>query len=116
VLEKHLTLDRTLPGPDHRASLEPGAFGAMVVALRAVELALGDGVKRPTAAELENATVARKSIVAARTIAAGETLTADNLTVKRPGSGMSPLRWDDVVGLSASRSYEPDDPIAEPLP
>lgn len=116
VIEKHLTLDRALPGPDHRASLEPGAFGEMVRALRAVELALGDGVKRPTAAELENAAVARKSIVAARAIAAGETLTADNLTVKRPGTGTSPLRWDDVVGLSASRGYGPDEPIVEPLP
>jgi N,N'-diacetyllegionaminate synthase len=116
VIEKHLTLDRSLPGPDHRTSLEPGRFGEMVLALRAVEIALGDGVKRPTAGELENAAAARKSIVAARAIAAGETLTADNLTVKRPGTGMSPLRWDDVVGLSASRDYAPDDPIAEPLP
>jgi N,N'-diacetyllegionaminate synthase len=116
VIEKHLTLDRSLPGPDHRASLEPGRFAEMVLALRAVEIALGDGVKRPTAAELENAAAARKSIVAARAIAAGETLTADNLTVKRPGTGMSPLRWDDVVGLSASRGYAPDDPIAERLP
>jgi len=116
VIEKHLTLDRTLPGPDHRASLEPGAFGEMVFALRALEVALGDGVKRPTAAELENAAAARKSIVAARAIAAGETLAADDLAVKRPGSGMSPLCWDDVVGLVASHSYGPDDPIDEPLP
>ena len=116
VIEKHLTLDRTLPGPDHRASLEPGAFAEMVRALRTLEVALGDGVKRPTAAELENTAAARKSIVAARAIAAGETLTADALAVKRPGTGLSPLRWDDVVGLAASRDYGPDEPIAEPLP
>ncbi len=116
VIEKHLTLDRTLPGPDHRASLEPGAFAEMVRALRDLEVALGDGVKRPTAAELENAAAARKSIVAARAIAAGETFTAGALAVKRPGTGLSPLRWDDVVGLTASRAYEPDEPIAEPLP
>ena len=116
VIEKHLTLDRTLPGPDHRASLEPDAFAEMVRALRALEVALGDGVKRPTAAELENAAAARKSIVAARAIAAGETLTAGALAVKRPGTGLSPLRWDDVVGLTASRDYGPDDLIAEPLP
>lgn len=84
--------------------------------MRAVEVALGDGVKRPTAAELDNAAAARTSIVAARAIAPGETLTADNLTTKRPGTGLSPLRWDDVVGLVASRAYAADDPIAEPLP
>lgn len=116
VIEKHLTLDRSLPGPDHRASLEPGAFGDMVRAVRVVESALGDGVKRPSAGELENMAAARKSIVAARAIAAGETLSADNLAVKRPGTGMTPLRWDDVVGLVASRDYKADDLIAESLP
>jgi N,N'-diacetyllegionaminate synthase len=115
VIEKHLTLDRSLPGPDHRASLEPGAFGDMVRAVRVVESALGDGVKRPSAGELENMAAARKSIVAARAIAAGETLSADNLAVKRPGTGMTPLRWDDVVGLVASRDYKTDDLIAESL-
>ena len=88
----------------------------MVLALRDVEIALGDGVKRPTDAELDNAAAARKSIVAARAIAAGETFTADDLTVKRPGTGLSPLRWDDVIGLVASRGYRPDDLIDEPLP
>ena len=116
VIEKHLTLDRGLPGPDHRASLEPGVFGEMVQAVRVVELALGDGLKQPTAGELDNVAAARKSIVAARRIAAGETLGPDNLTVKRPGTGLSPLRWDDVVGLRASRSYQPDDAIEESLP
>ena len=91
-------------------------FGELVLAVRAGELALGDGIKRPTAGELENTAAARKSIVAARRIVAGDTLTTDNLTVKRPGTGMSPLRWDDVLGLVASRGYEPDDAIEEPLP
>jgi len=116
VIEKHLTLDRGQQGPDHRASLEPGAFAELVQGVRAVGVALGDGVKRPTAAELDNAAAARTSIVAARVIAPGETLTADNLTTKRPGTGLSPLRWDDVVGRVASRAYAPDDPIVEPLP
>jgi N,N'-diacetyllegionaminate synthase len=115
VIEKHLTLDRALPGPDHRASLEPGTFGEMVRAVRLVEAALGDAVKAPTAGELENIAAARKSIVAARAIAAGETLDADNLAVKRPGTGMTPLRWDDVVGLPASRDYRADDLIDEAL-
>jgi len=116
VIEKHLTLDRALPGPDHRASLEPVEFATMVRAVREVEAALGDGIKRPTAAELQNAIVARKSIVAARAIAAGEPLSAENLTVKRPGTGMSPLLWDDVIGRVASRAYAADDFIEEPRP
>ncbi len=116
VIEKHLTLDRTLPGPDHRASLEPEQFAAMARAIREVELALGDGVKRPTSAEAETAAAARKSIVAARAIAAGERLTEDALAVKRPGTGISPLHWDEVVGLIATRAYAPDEQIAEPLP
>ena len=115
VIEKHLTLDRALPGPDHRASLEPDAFGELVRAVRLVEAALGDGVKAPTAGELENVAAARKSIVAAGAIAAGETLDAENLAVKRPGTGMTPLRWDDVVGLTASHDYRADDPIDEAL-
>jgi N,N'-diacetyllegionaminate synthase len=116
VVEKHLTLDRALPGPDHRASLEPGEFGDLVRAVRLVEAALGDGVKAPTAGELENIPAARKSIVAARAIAAGATLGADDLAVKRPGTGMTPLRWDDVLGLTASRDYRADELIDEPLP
>jgi N,N'-diacetyllegionaminate synthase len=115
VIEKHLTLDRELPGPDHRASLEPADFAAMVRAIREIDAALGDGVKQPTPGERENAVAARKSIVAAQAIAAGERLSAENLAAKRPGTGMSPLYWDDVVGRVASRAYAAGDLIREPL-
>ncbi|MDO8963197.1 MAG: N-acetylneuraminate synthase [Coriobacteriia bacterium] len=115
VLEKHFTLDRTLPGPDHRASLEPSELTAMVAAVRRIELALGDGIKNPSALELENAAVARKSLVAERDIAEGEPFTAMNIAVKRPGSGMSPLLWDHVIGRTASRDYGRDDLIEEDL-
>ena len=112
VIEKHLTLDRTLPGPDHAASLEPAEFAEMVAGIRIVSEALGDPEKTPTAAELENAKVARKSIVAARDIAAGERLSAENLTTKRPGTGVSPMRWDAVIGTSAVRAFERDEVIS----
>lgn len=111
VIEKHLTLDRTRPGPDHAASLEPGEFAAMVRAIRNVESALGDGIKRPSDGERANARVARRSIVAARTIRAGERLTADALTTRRPGTGLSPMRWDDVIGRVATRDYAADEAI-----
>lgn len=111
VLEKHFTLDRTLEGPDHRASLEPKELGQMVKSVRAIEAALGDGVKAPTPLELENAKVARKSIVASRRIEAGERLTEENLTVKRPGTGLSPMLWDAVLGTRAARAFEEDEQI-----
>lgn len=111
VIEKHFTLDRSLPGPDHQASLEPQELKAMVSAIRHIETALGDGIKRPTASESRNRGVARKSIVAAVPIRAGETLRAEMLTVKRPGGGISPMRWDEVIGRSARRDYQPDEPI-----
>lgn len=111
VLEKHFTLDRNLPGPDHKASLEPAALKAMVTAVRLVDRALGDGVKVVTDAERPNIAVARKSIVAARHIACGELLTEENLTCKRPGTGLSPMEWDSVVGTRATRDYLPDEPI-----
>lgn len=113
VIEKHFTLDRTLPGPDHAASLEPGEFKAMVASIRTVEAALGDGVKRPSIAELKNRPIVRKSIVAARTIAAGETLTPENLTTKRPGTGISPMRWDELVGTRAVRDFAADEEIGQ---
>ena len=112
VIEKHLTLDRTLPGPDHAASLEPGEFAEMVTGIRTVSAALGSPVKAPTASELENAKVARKSIVAARDIAAGEVLSAENLTTKRPGTGISPMRWDAVIGTTAMRDFARDEVIS----
>lgn len=111
VIEKHLTLDRTMSGPDHKASLEPNAFAEMVSAIRDVEKALGDGVKRPAPVELENRAIVRKSIVAARPISAGEMLTAENLTTKRPGTGVSPMRWDEVVGTMARRDFAADEEV-----
>lgn len=111
VIEKHFTLDRDLPGPDHRASLEPNELRAMILAIRNVEQALGDGVKRPTPSELRNRPIARKSVVAAGPIRAGEPFTADNLAVKRPGTGISPMRWDEVVGRVAPRDFAPDELI-----
>ncbi|WP_423607180.1 N-acetylneuraminate synthase [Sphingomonas sp. MS122] len=112
VIEKHLTLDRGLPGPDHRASLEPGEFAHMVRAIRNIEQAVaGDGIKRPSPSEAKNRAIARKSIVAARDIAAGEAFSADNLTAKRPGTGISPMRWDEVVGRTAHRAFAADELI-----
>jgi N,N'-diacetyllegionaminate synthase len=109
VIEKHFTLDRDLPGPDHRASLEPAELKAMVAAIRNIETALGDGVKRPTASESKNLPIARKSLVAARAIRAGETFNESNIALKRPGTGLSPMRWDEVVGRKAPRDFAPDE-------
>lgn len=111
IIEKHFTLDRSLPGPDHQASLEPDELKAMVDAIRNIEMALGDGIKRPSASERKNIPIARKSIVAIRAIRAGETFTADNIAAKRPGTGISPMRWDEVVGRTASRDYSIDELI-----
>lgn len=111
IIEKHFTLDKEQTGPDHRASLEPAELAAMVRAIRNIEVALGDGVKGPRAGELENAKAARKSIVAARAIRAGEAFSAGNLAVKRPGTGVSPMRWDEVMGRIARRNYAADELI-----
>jgi len=111
VIEKHFTLDRTLPGPDHRASLEPYELKAMVRAIRNIELALGDGIKRPSASETKNRPIARKSLVAATAIRNGESFTEANLAVKRPGTGISPIRWDEVLGRTAIRDFEADELI-----
>lgn len=111
VIEKHITLDRTLPGPDQEASLEPAEFRKMVAAIRNIEAALGDGVKRPSTSELKNRPIVRRSIVAARAIRAGEQFTDDNLTAKRPGTGISPVRWDAVVGRTARRDFAADELI-----
>jgi N-acetylneuraminate synthase len=112
VIEKHFTLDRTLPGPDHLASLEPNELKAMVVAIRNIELALGDGIKRPSASEIKNIPIARKSLVATRNIRAGESFSADNIGTKRPGTGISPMRWDDVIGRKATRDFIQDELIS----
>lgn len=111
VIEKHLTLDCTMEGPDHRASLEPDEFSSMVDGIRAVELALGDGIKRPTASERSNLPIVRKSVVASASIQLGEPFTAENLTTKRPGTGISPMHLDVLLGLTAKRAYSPDELI-----
>lgn len=111
VIEKHFTLDRNMEGPDHKASLEPDELKAMVKAIRRVEEALGGGSKIPSESEKKNLTVARKSIVAKRKIAKGDLFTEDNLTVKRPGNGISPMRWNEVIGKIANKEYEVDELI-----
>ena len=111
VIEKHLTLDRNWPGPDHKASLEPDEFAVMVRAIRNIEQAMGDGIKRPSPSESKNKSIARKSLVAARSIKAGERFTPENLTAKRPGTGVSPMRWDEVMGCTATRNYGADEMI-----
>jgi len=111
IIEKHFTLDRTLPGPDHVASLEPNELKAMTAAIRNIEKAVGTGLKKVTASEQKNIAIARKSIIAARDIKAGEMFTDDNLTAKRPGSGISPMRWDDVIGKIAKRDFMEDELI-----
>jgi N,N'-diacetyllegionaminate synthase len=109
VIEKHFTLDRRMPGPDHRASVEPAELTAMVAAIRNIERALGDGLKRPSASEERNIPSARKSLVAARAISKGETLTEENVAVKRPGTGLSPMRLDEILGRAAPRDFAADE-------
>jgi N,N'-diacetyllegionaminate synthase len=111
VIEKHFTLDRTMSGPDHQASLESAELKAMITGIRRVSLAMGNGIKKPSKSEMKNMAIARKSIVAARQIKAGETFSEDNICVKRPGDGLNPMRWDEMVGRVAQRSYEVDDQI-----
>ncbi len=109
VIEKHFTLDRNLPGPDHKASLEPTELNAMITAIRNIEVALGDGIKRLTPGEAKNKPVARKSLVASKLIKAGELFSAQNVTAKRPGTGISPMRWDEIIGQAAVKDYDKDD-------
>ncbi|MGM8060727.1 N-acetylneuraminate synthase [Vogesella indigofera] len=111
IIEKHFTLDCNLPGPDHRASLEPQQLAAMVRGIRNIEQALGDGIKRPSSSELKNKPIARKSIVALRDIRAGELFSPENLTTKRPGTGISPMQWDAVIGKTAPRDFASDELI-----
>ena len=112
MIEKHLTLDRNLPGPDHKASLEPDEFTAMVKAIRNIEQVLGDGIKRPSPSETKNKIIARKSLVAAKPIRAGEYFTAENVTAKRPGTGINPMRWDEVIGRVATSDFAEDELIS----
>lgn len=111
VIEKHFTLDHNLPGPDHVASLEPKELKAMVDSIRNIEKAIGSGLKIVSASEEKNIKIARKSIIAAKDIKAGELLTEENLTVKRPGNGVSPMLWDSVIGTKAKRDFVYDEPI-----
>jgi N,N'-diacetyllegionaminate synthase len=111
VIEKHFTLDRNLPGPDHRASLEPHELKAMVDAIRNIERSLGDGIKRVSPSERKNRSIARKSLVASRPIRTGERFSSDNVTSKRPGTGISPMRWDELIGRTASRDFAAEELI-----
>ncbi|DAB37596.1 MAG: N-acetylneuraminate synthase [Sulfuricurvum sp. GWF2_44_89] len=111
VIEKHFTLDREMEGPDHKASLEPDELIAMIQAIRNIEKALGDGIKQPSPSEMKNIPIARKSIVASRPIQKGERLSAENITVKRPALGISPMLWDEMIGTIASKNYYKDEAI-----
>jgi N,N'-diacetyllegionaminate synthase len=109
VVEKHFTLNRNMKGPDHKSSLEPAELKEMIQKIRNIEKALGSGIKKPSASELKNKTIARKSIVTTRHIRRGEILSEENLTVKRPGSGISPMCWHDVIGRRAKRDFKEDE-------
>lgn len=111
VIEKHFTLDRNMEGPDHKASIEPNELIAMVRAIRNIEQAMGDGIKRPSPSENANIDVVRKSIVASKNIKVGDKLTEENLTTKRPGSGVNPMQWTEVIGTQAIRDFAEDELI-----
>jgi len=109
VIEKHFTLDKSMEGPDHKASLEPSELIEMVKSIRNIELALGSGVKKPSKSEIPNMRVARKSLVAACTIKKGELFSEENIAIKRPGNGINPMRFDEIIGTTAQKDYEVDD-------
>jgi N,N'-diacetyllegionaminate synthase len=111
IIEKHFTLDRAMEGPDHKASLEPDELRAMVSAIRNIEQALGDGIKRPSPSELKNIPISRKSLVAICDIKKGDLFSAKNLGAKRPGHGISPMRWNEFIGQPARRDYAVDELI-----
>jgi N,N'-diacetyllegionaminate synthase len=111
IIEKHFTLDRNLSGPDHKASLEPEELKKMIMSIRNIELAMGDGIKKPTASEVKNKSLVRKSIVAKKDISKGEKLTDENLTLKRPGTGISPMLWFEILGKIAHKDYHEDEII-----
>jgi len=111
VIEKHFTLDKTMEGPDHKASLEPDELKAMVKAIRNIELALGSSVKKPSKSEMPNMQIARKSIVAQTDIKKGDKLNEENIAIKRPGNGINPMRWDEIIGTIASKDYKEDELI-----
>ena len=111
VIEKHFTLDRNMEGPDHKASLEPTELKAMIESIRNIEKALGDGIKKPSKSELKNKPIARKSLVAIKRIEIGESFTENNISIKRPGNGISPMRWDEIIGKPSTRVFDIDDLI-----
>jgi N,N'-diacetyllegionaminate synthase len=111
IIEKHFTLDKNMEGPDHKASLEPDELAVMVKSIRNIEKALGNGVKAPSQSEKKNIAVARKSIVAKRGIRAGETFSEDNIAAKRPGNGISPMKWFEITGQKAKRDFKEDELI-----
>lgn len=111
VIEKHFTLDKTMEGPDHKASLEPDELESMIKAIRNIEIALGSGLKKPSKSEIKNMPIARKSILTCKVIAKGERFCEENITIKRPGDGMSPMRWDEIIGTIATRDYAEDELI-----
>jgi N,N'-diacetyllegionaminate synthase len=111
IIEKHFTLDKTMQGPDHKSSLEPKELIAMIKAIRNIELALGDGIKKPSQSEIPNIKIVRKSIVASCNIKKGEIFTETNLTVKRPANGINPMKWDKIIGTIANKNYIEDEPI-----
>ena len=111
IIEKHFTIDRTLQGPDHAASLEPDELKEMVKSIRNIEKSMGDGVKKPSRSETKNISIARKSIVAKKSIKKGEFFSENNLTIKRPGTGISPMEWDDVIAQKSNKSFSIDELI-----
>ncbi len=113
VIEKHFTLDKSMPGPDHKASLEPEELTKMVRSIRNIEMALGNGIKKPSSSEKNNISIVRKSIVAKRNIHIGEVFTEENITTKRPGDGISPMKWFGILGMAATRDYSIDEKIDE---
>jgi sialic acid synthase SpsE len=111
IIEKHFTLDRSMPGPDHKASLEPHELTTMIKSIRNVEVSIGDGIKCVTESEAKNIPIARKSIIASVSIKKGESFTEHNITAKRPGTGISPMLWDTVLGRIAKQDFDQDDLI-----
>jgi N,N'-diacetyllegionaminate synthase len=113
LIEKHFTLDRSMKGPDHKASLEPDELKKMVDGIRNIEMAMGNGIKKPSPSEIKNKISARKSIVASKPIQTGEFFTPENLTIKRPGNGITPMFWNQIIGLKSKKDYQPDDLIEQ---
>jgi N,N'-diacetyllegionaminate synthase len=111
VIEKHFTLDKNMEGPDHKASLEPDELKKMVKAIRNIETSLGNGIKKPNNSEIDIMRVARKSIIASKSIKMGEVFTEGNITIKRPGTGIFPMRWEEVIGRKAKKDFEENEII-----